>query len=69
MNTFLVVLAICTAPIEGIESCKITQDQASVVQYERFVDCIRDREWYREELGAVAECTGTAWVPPHAEKG
>ena len=69
MKTFLVVLAICTSPIEGVQSCKITDDQASITTYERFVDCVRDREWYRHELGAVAECTGSAWVPPHIVKG
>lgn len=61
-HSVLVILAECESP----DRCVPSVDAATVIEYPRFVDCVRAKAIV---VSADAWCAGEAFYPPHADRG
>lgn len=59
MKSYLIILALCTSPSECLDS----DTQATLITYERLVDCVRDKQTIAPEYRATAECSGKPFDP------
>lgn len=59
MNSYLIILALCTSP----SVCIPSDTQATLITYERLVDCVRDKQTVPAPWRATAECSGKPFDP------
>lgn len=70
MKTFLLVLAICTTPDGALPfTCIPSENAATVYEYPRMVDCVRQAALMRKEFQVEVHCAGDEVSPADLLKG